>query len=286
MSTGKVKLWSNPACPFAHRAWIAAIEKEIDFEFKLIPLSGEIAKIEKTKKEPKEIAEEFPAFSIWVDQKKTSQEIVQLKEWYKQNVNPTGEVPTVEVDGKFVPESEICAEFLDTLFPNKGTRLVPADPYKAAKIRLAIKGFSNFTTASYGLLMNQESEKDAEFGEKISSELTKFFRHFVPVEEGPYFLGKDFSLADVVAAPFFDRFRYILSHYRGFHVLPSADHDKEYPWAPRARAWFAAVEQRKSFKETTQNSAWVIAAYEPYANKQIWKDGKWDGRGVSNTFGK
>jgi len=49
-------------------------------------------------------------------------------------VNPSGEVPTVEVDGKFVPESEICAEFLDNLFPDKGTRLVPADAYKAAKV--------------------------------------------------------------------------------------------------------------------------------------------------------
>jgi len=134
--------------------------------------------------------------------------------------------------------------------------------------------------------MNQEAEKDAEFGEKINNGLTQFFRHFAPVEEGPYFLGKDFSLADVVAAPFFDRFRYTLPHYRGFHVLPSASHDKEYPWAPRARAWFAAVEQRKSFKETTQPGAWVISSYEGYASKNNWQDGKWVGRGVSNTFGK
>jgi len=195
-------------------------------------------------------------------------------------------VPTVEVEGKFVPESEISAEFLDTLFPNKGIRLVPADPYKAAKIRLALKGFANLIGAFYGLLSNQEPEKDAEFAEKINTALIQFFRHFAPVEEGPYFLGKDFSLGDIIAIPFFDRFRHSLLHYRGFNVLPPASHDKENPWAPRARAWFAAVELRKSFKETTQPAAWVISSYEPYANKQIWTDGKWAGRGVSNTFGK
>jgi len=201
-------------------------------------------------------------------------------------VNPLGEVPTVEVDGKFVPESEICVEFLDSLFPDKGTCLVPADAYKAAKIRLAIKGFSNTLPALYGLLMNQEAEKDVEFADKISSGLAQFFRHFASVEEGPFFLGKDFSMADIVAAPFFERFRHTLSHYRGFHVLPSVNHDKKYPWAPRARTWFAAVEQRKSFKETTQLSTWVIAGYEGSASKNIWKDGKWAGRGVSNTFGE
>jgi len=201
-------------------------------------------------------------------------------------VNPTGEVPTVEVDGKHVPESDVNSEFLDTLYPNKGIRLVPADPFKAAKIRLAIKAFSNLTAPIYGLLSNQEPEKDAEFAEKINTQLSQFFRLFAPIEEGPYFLGKDFSLADIVAAPFFDRFRHVLPHYRGYHILPSADHDKERPWGARARAWFAAVEQRKSFKETTQKSEWVIKQYEGYSHKQIWVDGKWAGRGASNTFAK
>jgi len=78
-------LWANPGCPYAQRAWIAAIEKCIDFEYKLIPVSVEIAKIERTKKEPKEISEEFPPFSIWVDQKKkftrnsTAERMVQTK---------------------------------------------------------------------------------------------------------------------------------------------------------------------------------------------------------------
>jgi len=36
--------------------------------------------------------------------------------------------------------------------------------------------------------------------------------------------------------------------------------------------------------KTTQPDKNIIALYAGYANKQIEKDGKWAGRGVSNTF--
>ena len=35
-----------------------------------------------------------------------------------EEVNKSGEVPTIEIEGKFVQESEICAEFVDCAFPD------------------------------------------------------------------------------------------------------------------------------------------------------------------------
>jgi len=277
-----VKLYANPGCPYAHRTWIAAIEKGIHYEYKLIPLASELKRLENVQKEPHVYAEEYPNFQIWAKEKKSSKEMIELKEWYKKNINPSGEVPTVDVNGKIVPESEICSEFLDTSFPDKGIRLVPTDPYKAAKVRLAMKNFSNFLPSFYILLSNQEPEKDAEFGEKLHTSLAQFFGHFAPIEEGPFFLGKEFSLADIHAIPFIDRYRFSLNHYRGFKLIP----DSSDPWVTRARAWWAAVQERQSFKDTTQPEKNVILAYEAYANKLIWKDGKYAGRGVSNTFNK
>jgi len=77
-------LWANPACPFAHRTWIAALEKEIDFEYKLIPLAGELTRLEREKKDPSEIVEELPAFSFLAKLGKTTKELQELKEWYKK----------------------------------------------------------------------------------------------------------------------------------------------------------------------------------------------------------
>lgn len=41
------KLYSNPICPFAHRAWFLVEEKNLPHEFILVPLSGEINKAER-----------------------------------------------------------------------------------------------------------------------------------------------------------------------------------------------------------------------------------------------
>jgi len=277
-----VKLYTNPSCPYAHRVWLTAIEKGIDFQIKLIPLASELKRLDALQKEPHVLAQEYPNFKTWEKEKLSSKEMHELKDWYKKNINPSGEVPTVEVNGKLVPESEICSEFLDASFPDKGHRLVPTDPYKVARVRLSMKLFSSITPNLYGFLSNQEPEKDAEFAEKIHTVLAQYFGLFAPIEEGPFFLGKEFSLADIHAIPFFDRFRFVLTHFRGFKPIP----DSSDPWATRARAWWNAVQERQSFKDTTQPEANVIFAYEAYAHKQIEKDGKWAGRGISNTFNK
>jgi len=279
MSTPDVVLYSNPICPFAHRAWLAVLEKNLPHEFKRIPLAGEIKKLEEEKLEPKDLQDTEPLFKNWESLK----QMKELKQWYKDNINETGEVPSLSYKGKVVVESEIVAEFLQDAFPDQGNRLLPNDPYDVAKIRQAFKVFSAIIPIMYGFLSNQEAEKDAEFAEKLTQGLGKFFGLFGRTSEGPYFLGKEFSLADLQVTPFFDRFRYSLKHYRGYSVLPS---DDTHSWAKTARAWWAAIEQRESFKKTSQPEEMYLNSYKPYAHKHIYVNGKLGGRGVSNTFSK
>jgi len=280
MQGSQYKLYGNPICPFAHRAWIAAIEKGVPFDFKLIPLSGEIRILEAKKKEPKELSGEHQIFQAWVEEGLSLEEIVKLKNWYKEAINPVGEVPSVERNGHIIVESEICAEFLDQSFPNEGTHLVPADPYKAAKMRLGMKIWTNVVTDLYGLLLNQDPEKDSVFVGKIHSGIEKYFKLAVPIEEGPYFLGKEFSLADIHVIPFIDRFRHTLKEYRGFTLV-----DETLPWAPRYHAWLSAVEGRHSFKKTAKPGPFYVSAYCIYSHNFKLVDGQFAGRGTS-TLGK
>jgi len=263
---------------------VGCLGKDINFEYKLIPLSGELKKLETTQKEPQQLADDYPAFKPWVSENKSSKEMVELKEWYKKHINPSGEVPTVEIDGKLVPESEISAEYLDASFPGHGVRLVPYDPYDAAKVRLAMKWLAPGISNIYSLLTNQEPAKDAELAGKIHSAFAQYFRLFVPDTEGPYFLGKEICLADIFAIPFVSRFTHVLYHYRGFKLIPDPQNDATFPWAARARTWWQSVEQRQSYQKTAVPAKDAIISYEAYAHGSIYKDGKLAGRGVSNTF--
>jgi len=109
-----------------------------------------------------------------------------------------------------------------------------------------------------------------------------FFKHFSPASEGPFFIGKDLSLADIMAIPYFYRFVLALKHYRGFSLIPGPERDSEITWAARARIWYAAVLERESVLKTAPPNKNIIAFYEGYANNNIIKDGKWAGR-VNNT---
>jgi hypothetical protein len=37
-STGKPVAYIAPTCPFAHKAWLALVERDVDFEFKAVDL--------------------------------------------------------------------------------------------------------------------------------------------------------------------------------------------------------------------------------------------------------
>jgi len=245
----------------------------------------ELNLLERRKKELQDLLEEFPQIQLWIDAKKTAQQMVEIKSWFRQHVNPAGEVPVVDIDGKIVPESEISSEFVDASFPGHGTNLMPTDPYKVAKVRIGMKIFGSNIPNFYALITNQEPEKDAEIGDKLHQACEQFFRHFSPASEGPYFLGKDFSLADIFAIPFFYRFILALKYYRGFSLIPGPELDSKFTWAARARTWWAAVCERESFMKSTLPEKNLIALYEGYANKQILTEaGNWAGRGISNTF--
>merc|ERR1712130_959748 len=257
VNTKQVVLYSNPICPFAQRAWLAVKEKQVSHEFKLIPLSGELSKAE----------EDFDAFkgksANWVKVDIDLAGLKKIKEDYKKNINAGGTVPTIQHGENIILESAYCAYYLDEAWPDQGNKLCPDDSYSRYKVRYMLEKFN--IGALYGALKNQDPSKDIEFKKKIYK-MHETFVEFAD-EKGPFFLGQNFSIAEVLVAPFYDRFSRLLRHYRDFDYIPFAEEDETYPWAVRMRTWAKAVKERQSFKETSQGDAY-IQHYSGYAGER------------------
>jgi len=243
----------SPRCPFARRALIALKEKDVEYEKVIIPLSGELNKFEAAEN-PAEWGSGFAGFAKEFEGKSYA-DVLKIKEDYKKNVNPTGEVPTLVFNGTPIAEADVCAEFISDAFPNQGTSLMPSDPVLRSKVRhyLKVLGGPGGVSGMYGLLKNQDPAQDAPKRDKVYGHFEKFVS--LADAEGPYFLGKDFSLADLLLMPMWDQFRITLPHYRGVELIPTDT--AAYPWAARMQAWAAAIQERDSFKEFTQGEGYI-----------------------------
>jgi len=264
--TMSLTLYCNPKCPFARRAMVALAEKSKSYETVLIPLSGQLNKIKGDASLLEEVAgEQWPGKSV--------EELVQLKEDYKRDINSTGEVPTLVVDGKIIAEADVVAEYVEDAFPEDGVKLMPSDAYKRSTIRnfLKVLGGPGGVSGFYGLLRNQDPAKDEEIRTKVYNMWQSFSK--LSGDDGPFFLGADFSLADVLLIPFYDQFRFLWPHFRGTELIPAES--EAFPWAGRVQAWARAVEERESFKQFSQTQKVYVDGYVPYAGE----------RGVSE-FGK
>jgi glutathione S-transferase len=61
----------------------------------------------------------------------------QHSDWFKK-INPRGQVPALDHDGKIVTESTVICEYLEDVFPDQ-VPLRPKDPYKRAQMRVWTK---------------------------------------------------------------------------------------------------------------------------------------------------
>ena len=149
-------------------------------------------------------------------------------------------MPAVEYQGKALYESLVLCEFLEDAYPKNTPHLLPTDPYTRAYIRLWIDFVSkSIVPAFFRLLQAQDQEKrEAALKEFISALRTISSKR---QSGGPYFLGNDFSLADIAIAPFAVR-DYIVQEHRGYKR-----EDVNEEWVE----WAKALEARESVKKTS-----------------------------------
>ncbi|KAH7322659.1 glutathione S-transferase domain-containing protein [Stachybotrys elegans] len=164
----KIKLYTNHACPWAHRAHIALAELGLPFEEEIIDLS-----VPRT------------------------QEYLQI--------NPRGLVPSLSYDGEIVTESAIVSQFLADAHPS---HLLPAAGSKdAALVRARINFFVDtyFSKANSLFFKLQLAKSDAEVGEFAAGYVDVIAKEIEPLlkDAAPFFGGSDkVTLAEVLTGSF------------------------------------------------------------------------------------
>ncbi|KAH0605867.1 uncharacterized protein H6S33_004324 [Morchella sextelata] len=165
---GTITLYTNHACPFAHRAHIALEELGVEFKEVIIDLD--------TPREP----------------------------WYLE-INPRGLVPTIKYNEHIITESSVITQFLADL---KESHLLPASgtldaALKRARIAFFVDTFNTkIISGFYGTLRADSEEekiaKGTQFVETIEKEIAPLLEG-----AGPFFGGsKELTLAEVNTASF------------------------------------------------------------------------------------
>jgi glutathione S-transferase len=214
-----VTIYSMAVCPFAQRTRMLLLLKRIPFE---------VVEIDISKKRP---------------------------DWFLK-INPKGQVPVIEHEGRVLNESSIINEYLEEVFPE--LPLMPRDPYRRALTRIAID-YANqtFVPLLYRLLMNQDKVKTAGLAEKALASwrwLDDFLSQHNP--EGTC-LWDAFGMADLSFAPFFQR--YVLNaYYRSFAVPETGEY-------ARVRRWRDALLAHPAAVETSLPEEDYIKLYEDYS---------------------
>jgi glutathione S-transferase len=186
-------------------------------------------------------------------------------------LNPNGVVPTLVHDGHAIVDSSVICEYLDEVFPTPS--LTPADPVRRAEMRAWMRFLEEVPTAairvpSFHMALARRFESlDADGFQTKVADIRPLRKHFYrrmgtegfkqqEVEEsldelertmermetalakGPWLMGADFTLADVVVMPSIDRL---------------ADLGLAKMWEegyPRVGDWYARLLARPAFAKT------------------------------------
>lgn len=175
-------------------------------------------------------------------------------------LNPRGLVPTLQYDNKPLYESTVICKFLEEAYPSAKPQLLPSDPYTRAQTRIWMDFVtSRIIPAFHRFLQHQPTSSTSidtardEFLEKLK----QFTEAMDPA--GPYFLGEEVSLIDLVLAPWAVRL-WVFDHFKGGLDVPQGA-----TWE-RWRKWLSAVEQRESIIKTTSEREHYLPIYQRYAD--------------------
>jgi glutathione S-transferase len=186
-------------------------------------------------------------------------------------LNPNGVVPTLIDDGKIITDSSVICEYLEEKYPQ--ISLAPADVFERARMRAWMRFLEEVPTAAVrvpsfnmGFLPRYEGMNRETF-EGVESDIRpirkQFYRRMgmngfreedvrasleqmantcsrmnAVLENGPWLLGEQYTLADIIVAPLIDRM---------------ADLGMESIWTekfPNVSDWYARMQARPAFQQT------------------------------------
>ena len=105
----------------------------------------------------------------------------------------------------------------------------------------------------YRLLMSQDTEGRERARAGLVDGLTEFACQMDPA--GPYFMGAQFTWADLALAPWYERLRTVAAAYRSFEMPVDG------VATARLERWYEAVRARPSVAATLANEAELVRNY-------------------------
>jgi glutathione S-transferase len=219
-------------CPFGARTWITLLELGLPFEL------------------------------VEIDAKaKTG--------WYL-DINPRGKVPAIQNtrDGTIVYESAICNEYLsdyarqvDESKPTDGAEVWHMTPIDAAD-RAAMRLLNDHVDTSVGpamfnFMVNHDPEQDSQLKDKVEDALV-VLQAALSTRGGPFLMGKNFTLADAHALPFFLRLVVTLRHFKNYEVPPER--------FALLFQWYELCSHRESVAMASKSDEEIIEAYQRFVD--------------------
>lgn len=227
----KLKLYSAWYCPFAQRAWMALLIKQLDFEY------------------------------IEVDPYRKS-------DWWHRisrghNLVPVIVAPGSDGSGEFtIVDSSRIIEYLDELEPSLHP-LLPREINPRAEHRYWMDQVNDRVVPYlYQLLQAREpGAAQDEIRQKLIAGLELFTRQLD--ERKTFFSGDEPGAVDLALIPFAYRIDALLGHYRQFALPTDGEHWKRY------QRWYRAMQEQPVFRRTATDQEnyrqRLIEAYLPFS---------------------
>jgi glutathione S-transferase len=117
--------------------------------------------------------------------------------------NPIGKIPSLDVDGRCIAESEVICEYLEDAYPDKPG--LPAEPLHRATSRLTARIVDLYVAPHTSTLFRQmnPATRDQAVVDQTAAELAQGFgylEHFMG--PGPFCVGGEPSVGDCALAPY------------------------------------------------------------------------------------
>ncbi|XP_052817583.1 pyrimidodiazepine synthase-like [Mya arenaria] len=201
LAPGKMRLYSMQICPYAQRTKMVLLHKGLEHETVFIHLRNK-------------------------------------PDWYVEKINPLGEVPAIELDGRVVYDSLIVNDYLDAKYPDN--RLNPEDPYQLAQDRMLLERYGGVIKMFYKIFFNFCEDKESV--EQTLEALDKFEVE-VKKRKTPYLGGEKPMMIDFNVWPHLMRIPLI---FYAFVPEVTLDADRY----PSLTSWMNKMEELPVVKET------------------------------------
>ncbi|KAL6225787.1 hypothetical protein ACLB2K_004636 [Fragaria x ananassa] len=189
-------------CPFCQRVLLTLEEKHLPYELKLVDLANK-------------------------------------PDWFLK-INPDGKVPVVNLDDKWIADSDIITQILEDKYPELPLTTPPDKASVGSKI------FSTFI----GFLKSKDPKDGTE--QALINELSTF-NDYLKLN-GPFVNGDQVSSVDLSLAPKLYHMEIALGHYKSWSVPDSL---------PFLKSYIKSIFSRDSFTKTSALKEDVIAGWRP-----------------------